>query len=138
MRLGNTQVIGEITTTTTITTTTEIDFVIEAIGPLNIATQAAALDAEEEINLQLQRVNIGAIIGAVHSRYDVAARHLAEQALNLEEATGRIMDADIAEEAANLVRYRILLRGRVAVLTQANQLPALCARAAPDRDTQGR
>ena len=44
---------------------------------------------------------------------------------NMAAASGRIMDADVAEEAANLTRTQILQQAGAAVLGQANQQPAL-------------
>src|SRR5262249_49150787 len=42
-----------------------------------------------------------------------------------EFAESRILDADVAWDAANLVRYQILQRAGAALLGQANQQPAL-------------
>jgi flagellin len=39
--------------------------------------------------------------------------------------SGRIVDADVAVEAANLVKGRILQQAGAAVVAQANQSPAL-------------
>jgi flagellin len=44
---------------------------------------------------------------------------------NFAAAAGRIMDADVAEESAALTRTQILQQAGAAVLSQANQQPAL-------------
>ena len=44
---------------------------------------------------------------------------------NFAAAESRIIDADIAREAADLVRTQILQQAATAVLAQANQAPVL-------------
>ena len=59
------------------------------------------------------------------SRFEAASQTLAVTYGNLEAARSRIVDADIAEESANLVKNRILQQTVAAILGQANQLPGL-------------
>lgn len=64
-------------------------------------------------------------MGADRSRLDVALANLQVAKENYAAAEGRIIDADIASEAADLTRQTILQRTAASVLAQANQQPAL-------------
>ncbi|MCO6431338.1 MAG: VCBS repeat-containing protein [Deltaproteobacteria bacterium] len=93
---------------------------------LNILTQSKAKTALTELNSQLTRVTaeIGAM-GAFRSRLEVAVSNLAASHLEFEAAASRIRDADIAGEAADVIRQQLLQRAAASVLAQANQLPLL-------------
>ncbi|HTE54139.1 MAG TPA: flagellin [Kofleriaceae bacterium] len=69
--------------------------------------------------------NSRAKVGAVQSRMTIAVSNLSTAQSNLSEANSRIRDVDVAAETANMTRYQILTQAGVAVLGQANQLPAL-------------
>jgi flagellin len=64
-------------------------------------------------------------IGAVQSRMTIAVNNLSTAQENLSAANSRIRDVDVASETANMTRFQILTQAGVAVLGQANQLPAL-------------
>ncbi len=64
-------------------------------------------------------------IGATQSRLAVSSRNLQTRAENYTQARSRIVDADIASEAANLTRTQILQQAATSVLAQANQAPSL-------------
>jgi flagellin-like hook-associated protein FlgL len=65
------------------------------------------------------------IVGAFESRAQYAASTLSVSSEEFSAAESRITDADIAEESANLVKLQILQQAGAAVLSQANQGPAL-------------
>ena len=67
-------------------------------------------------------------IGSTQSRFAVALSTLASTRENVAAAESRIMDADIAEESAVLVRTQILQQAGAAVLSQANLQPSLALR----------
>jgi len=69
--------------------------------------------------------NARAKVGAVQSRMSVAVTNLSSAQENLSAANSRIRDVDVASETANMTRYQILTQAGIAVLGQANQLPAL-------------
>lgn len=69
--------------------------------------------------------NARANVGAVQSRMTIAVANLSTAQENLSAANSRIRDVDVASETANMTRYQILTQAGVAVLGQANQLPAL-------------
>lgn len=64
-------------------------------------------------------------LGAVESRLRVAINNLSVARENFAAAESRIRDVDVAAEAANLTRLGILQQAGAAVLSQANQQPAL-------------
>ena len=64
-------------------------------------------------------------LGANQSRLQTSLNVLGVQRENFLQASGRIKDADIALESAQLTRLEILQRASVAVLGQANLQPSL-------------
>jgi flagellin len=59
--------------------------------------------------------------GAQQSRLGFAGELLTVNKANLEQATSRIMDVDVAEESTQLARWNILVQSGTSMLTQANQ-----------------
>lgn len=83
-----------------------------------IATVIGNLDsAIDEINSQR------ATFGATLSRFDSVVANLNISVENQSAARARIMDADFAQETANLSRAQILQQAGNAMVAQANQLP---------------
>ncbi len=66
--------------------------------------------------------NFRAVNGGTMSRLDYATRMLEENQINLESAHGRIMDADIATEAARMAQQNVLMQAGAAMVSQANQM----------------
>ncbi|MCP4606268.1 MAG: flagellin FliC [Proteobacteria bacterium] len=69
--------------------------------------------------------NIRGDLGAIQNRLSITVTNLATQRENLSAANSRIRDVDVASETVNLTRSQILMQAGVAVLAQANQLPAM-------------
>ena len=67
--------------------------------------------------------NFRAVNGGTQSRLGYATRILEENQINLQAATSRIMDADMAQEMAAFTRNQIVMESSVAMLAQANQRP---------------
>jgi flagellin len=61
--------------------------------------------------------------GATQSRFDAVISSLQQGVENQSAARSRIMDADFAQETANLSRAQILQQAGTAMVAQANQLP---------------
>jgi flagellin len=61
--------------------------------------------------------------GAEQSRFSFASELLTINKANLEAATSRIMDVDVAQESTQLARYNTLVQAGTAMLAQANQSP---------------
>ena len=55
------------------------------------------------------------------SKLTFARDSIAVEKINMSSALGRIEDADIAEESANLAKYSILMQASAAMVAQANQ-----------------
>ena len=66
-----------------------------------------------------------ATYGAVQSRFESTIANVMNVAENLSASRSRILDADIAMETAEMTKANILQQTGVAVLSQANQTPAL-------------
>jgi flagellin len=64
-----------------------------------------------------------AMYGAVQNRFEAMIQVLQVNSENTSAAKGRIMDADFAQETANLSRAQILQQAAQAMVAQANSLP---------------
>ncbi|MCO6429773.1 MAG: VCBS repeat-containing protein [Deltaproteobacteria bacterium] len=109
--------------------TVRLASVTTGISPLlefRLTSRADALQALSQFtntlnNLAEQR----GIIGAFQSRVQFAAQNLQTITENLAAAASRITDVDVASESAELIRTQLLRQAAAAVLSQANQQPAL-------------
>jgi flagellin len=92
-------------------------------GGLQISSSiSAAVSAITSINRAIQSIaTLRANNGAEQSRLGFAADVLAINKTNLEAATSRITEVDIATESAKLARFSILQQAGTAMLAQANQ-----------------
>ena len=89
-----------------------------------LTTAALASTALAAIDTQLTTINSSrATYGAAMNRFGLAIQNLQIVGENTAAARGRIMDADFAEETANLSRAQILQQAGSAMVAQANQLP---------------
>ena len=78
----------------------------------------------ENIDTALDTVNNQrAFFGATQSRFEAIISNLQQSVENQSAARSRIMDADFAQETANLSRAQILQQAGTAMVAQANQLP---------------
>jgi len=91
----------------------------------NTGTQA--VDDLSEVNLDQINGALDNVIwlrgqtAAGLSRLKFAQDSVATEKINMGSALGRIEDADIAEESANLAKYSILMQASAAMVAQANQ-----------------
>jgi flagellin len=96
------------------------------IGAQSLSSASGAQSSLAAFDAAIQSLsNARANVGAVQSRMTIAVSNLATAQENLSAANSRIRDVDVASETANMTRYQILTQAGVAVLGQANQLPAL-------------
>jgi flagellin len=96
------------------------------VATLNVSTVAHAASAIGSIDNALGSVSdLRATLGAVQNRFEAVIANLSNVVENMSAARSRIMDADIAQETANLTRSAILQQAGTAVLAQANQQPQL-------------
>ena len=64
-------------------------------------------------------------LGAYQNRLQSVSENLASMNENYERSKSQIMDADMAEESANMVKYQVLQQTSAAMLAQANQIPSI-------------
>ena len=91
-----------------------------------VTTAAAASTAVAALDTALDTITTNrATYGAAISRFGMAINNLSITGENQNAAKGRIMDADFAQETANLSRAQILQQAGTAMVAQANQQPQL-------------
>ncbi len=87
-------------------------------------TNANASAQLTQIDIDLTTINgIRATWGASQNRFESVISNLRVASENSAAARGRIMDADYAQETANLSRTQILQQAGTAMVAQANQMP---------------
>ncbi|EMD1178598.1 flagellin [Vibrio harveyi] len=71
---------------------------------------------------------VGAVradLGATQNRFQSTINNLGNISENMAVAKGRIMDADIAAESANMTKQNTMMQAGITVLSQANQMPSM-------------
>ena len=108
-------------TSTNLTTDTSIT---NATGGALTGDATALATVITNIDTALNKVNSErATYGASQNRFDAVISNLRVSVENQSAARGRIMDADFAQETANLSRTQILQQAGTAILSQANSAP---------------
>jgi flagellin len=121
--------VGANTTTNDEITITTTDFTanadITAVTGGNVTGDATALATViNNIDTAINTVNgERATYGAAQNRFDAVISNLQVSVENQSSARSRIMDADFAQETANLSRAQILQQAGNTMIAQANQLP---------------
>ena len=88
--------------------------------------QAAAKSALDAVKGAISSLTTNrGTLGAAESRLNVTITNLQVARENFSAAESQIRDVDVASEAADLTRLNILQQAGAAVLSQANQQPAL-------------
>ncbi|MBF0283708.1 MAG: flagellin FliC [Magnetococcales bacterium] len=96
------------------------------VSSISITTISLANSVITTIDNALNSISdIRATLGSVQNRFESVISNLQNVVENLASANSRIMDADVAQETANLTRSSILQQAGTAVLAQANQQPQL-------------
>ena len=91
---------------------------------LDISTTGGADNAILAMDAALKSVNSArADLGAIQNRFMTTVENLQTNSENISASRSRIMDADFAQETANLSRSQILQQAGTAMVAQANQLP---------------
>lgn len=96
---------------------------------INLLSAASARDSMKVFTETLNRIGLelGAV-GSSQSRLRVAVSNLSQGRENFDIAASAILDVDVATEAGQLVKQRILQQSAASILSQANQLPQLALR----------
>lgn len=96
------------------------------VDGVDVSTKDGAQSALDEIDSAMVRVNqVRAKVGSFQARLQTTLQSQGIFRENLMAAYSRIRDADMAEEATNLAKESILRQAGVAILTQANESPAI-------------
>ena len=96
----------------------------KGIDEIDIGTQKGAWEALQRIDNAIDKVNSArGELGAIQTRFEKTVENIDIQNENLTAARGRVVDADFAQETANLSRTQILQQAGTAMVAQANQLP---------------
>jgi flagellin len=110
-----------IVSTTDLTSGTTVGNVVST-GNVSTAGSASALIGY--VDSFLNTINSErAKLGAVQNRFEAVVRNGQNVSENLSASRSRIMDADFAQETANLTRSQILQQAGIAMLSQANSVP---------------
>ncbi|MGI6525657.1 MAG: flagellin [Bdellovibrionota bacterium] len=89
-------------------------------------SQSASRLALDAVNAAITSITrMRGTLGAAQSRLETTIENMSSARENFQAAESRIRDADIAFEAAELMRLNILEQAGTAVLAQANQQPQL-------------
>lgn len=90
----------------------------------NIGTSADAAAALADIKDAITALSADrATVGAYQARLNIHAEQLMVNKENLQAASSRIQDVDIANESTEFARANIMVQANTAMLAQANQLP---------------
>ena len=96
------------------------------INQIDLSTQFLSKKAMSVLDARLERLGKQqGVYGAVQSRLQTASRVLSTTTLNYRTAESRIMDTDIAQDAAEQTRLTIIQRAAASVLAQANLQPEI-------------
>ena len=89
-----------------------------------ISTTTAAVAALGVVKTAItQLASDRSSIGAYQTRLNFTAEQLTISKENLQAASSRIQDVDVADESTQFARYNILVQSGTAMLAQANSLP---------------
>ena len=102
----------------------DIGSTLTKVSDLDVTTFTKASDALKTVDSALAFTSgVRAKLGALQSRFETTIANLQVTSENLSASRSRIMDADFAQETANLSRAQILQQAGTAMVAQANQLP---------------
>jgi flagellin len=110
-----------------------LSFTLNAISITGLGmTGTESIDTADNANSALEAVNTAitnlngfrANVGAAQNRLEFASDNLSIASENAEAARSTLLDLDIASEMTNFTSKQVLLQSGVAMLAQANQLPA--------------
>ncbi len=97
---------------------------LSEVAEVDVSTQTGANNAIDVIDSALSFIDdLRADLGAVQNRFESTIANLMSVSENISAAKSRILDADFAEETANLTRSQILQQAGLAMLAQANTVP---------------
>ena len=97
---------------------------LNKVSDLDVTSFSKATQALKTVDSALAFISgERARLGALQSRFETSIINLQVTSENLSASRSRILDADFAQETANLSRAQILQQAGTAMVAQANQLP---------------
>ena len=97
-----------------------------SVNDIDITSRHAANVAIDIVDLALEQISSQrAELGAIQNRLESTISNLTTNSENLSASRSRILDADFANETANLSRNQIIQQAGVSILAQANQQPQI-------------
>jgi len=112
------------TTTALQATPGTLNSTLKKVSELDITTFGKSSLSLKTVDSALAYISSSrAKLGALQSRFETSIANLQVTSENLSASRSRILDADFAEETANLSRGQILQQAGTAMVAQANQLP---------------
>jgi flagellin len=96
------------------------------LSSANVLTVAGANSTIQSVDSALASVSaLQSTLGAIQNRFTSAVSNLTSTAQNLTQSRSTIVDANFAQETANLTQAQVLEQAGISVLAQANQEPQL-------------
>ncbi|EEL41109.1 Flagellin [Bacillus toyonensis] len=87
--------------------------------------RAAIRKIEEALqNVSLHRADLGAMINRLHFNIE----NLNSQSMALTDASSRIEDADMAQEMSDFLKFKLLTKVALSMVSQANQIPQMVSK----------
>ncbi len=75
-------------------------------------------------NVSLHRADLGAMINRLHFNIE----NLNSQSMALTDASSRIEDADMAQEMSDFLKFKLLTKVALSMVSQANQIPQMVSK----------
>ena len=99
---------------------------LNSVEKIDISERSGAVKAIDIVDLALEHVSASrAKLGALQNRLESTINNLSTNSENLSASRSRILDADFAQETAQLSRNQIIQQAGVSILAQANQQPQI-------------
>ncbi|SAK41083.1 flagellin protein [Caballeronia catudaia] len=97
---------------------------VPSVNNIDVSASGGAAAAIYSVDNALSSINtLQASLGATQNRFSSVASAQSAQATNLSSAQSQIMDANFAQETANLSKAQVLQQAGISVLAQANSMP---------------
>ena len=91
-------------------------------GAVGVSSVSASLSTISIMDTALNTIDSRmATLGSLQNRMEYSINNLSSASVMTEQALGRIMDADFAQESSELAKASILNQAATAMLAQANQ-----------------
>ena len=99
-----------------------VNSVNSSVATLDVQTRTSSNRAIEIIDRALEQISSDrGELGALQNRLESTLNNLSSITENISASRSRILDADFAEESANMARNSILQQAGTSILAQANQ-----------------